>query len=51
LSEVAYLVIPDEGTFHLFEYVNRKDNRLWDSENPHSVTKHLGERAKVIGAL
>jgi hypothetical protein len=47
------LVFSDKATFHLSDQVNRRNLRIWVSQNPHAVIKHKqgGPKANVICAL
>jgi hypothetical protein len=44
---VERLIFPDEGTFRMYDKVNRHYDRIWGTEQPHAQTEHQHDSAKV----
>ena len=36
-----WLVFSDEATFHVNGKVNKRDTRIWGTENPHEIFEHV----------
>ena len=36
-----WLVFSDEATFHVNGKVNKRDARIWGTENPHEILEHV----------